>query len=69
MKVLLADDHALVRDGISSLLKANGIDVIGEASDGMEALEKARELSPDIVLMDVQMPNRSGIETTRLIKE
>ncbi len=68
MKVLLVDDHALVRNGIASLLMANNIDVVGEASDGLEALEKARQLKPDIILMDIKMPRCNGLEATRLIK-
>lgn len=68
MRVLLVDDHALVRNGIASLLRANNIEVVGEASDGLEALEKARELKPDIILMDIKMPRCNGLEATRLIK-
>ncbi len=68
MRVLLVDDHALVRNGIASLLMANNIKVVGEASDGLEALEKARQLKPDIILMDIKMPRCNGLEATRLIK-
>jgi DNA-binding NarL/FixJ family response regulator len=68
MRVLLADDHALVRNGIASLLRAHNIDVVGEASDGLEALQKARQLKPDIILMDIKMPRCNGLEATRLIK-
>jgi DNA-binding NarL/FixJ family response regulator len=68
MRVLLADDHALVRNGIASLLTANGIEVVGEVSDGLEALEKARDLKPDIIIMDIKMPRCNGLEATRLIK-
>ena len=68
MRVLLVDDHALVRNGIASLLMANNIDVVGEASDGLEALEMARQLKPDIILMDIKMPRCNGLEATRLIK-
>lgn len=68
MRVLLADDHALFRDGVASLLRTWGIDVIGEAADGWEALEKARALRPDLILMDINMPRCSGLQATRLIK-
>lgn len=68
MKVLLADDHALFRAGIASLLTAAGHEVLGEAGDGIEALERTRELRPDLVLMDIGMPRCGGLEATRLIK-
>ncbi len=68
MKVLLVDDHALFRDGIASLLTAWGVEVVSQACDGLEALEKVRELHPDLVLMDVKMPRCNGLEATRLIK-
>ncbi len=63
--VLVADDQALVRDGIVTVLSlADGIDVIGEASDGIEAVALAEELTPDVVLMDLRMPNLGGAEAT-----
>jgi DNA-binding NarL/FixJ family response regulator len=68
MKVLIADDHALFRDGVSSLLKAWGLDVAGQAGDGFEALAATRALRPDLVLMDIQMPLCNGLQATRLIK-
>lgn len=68
MRVLIADDHALFRAGIASLLRAWGMDVVGEAGDGREALERARELRPDVVLMDIRMPVCGGLEATRLLK-
>ena len=67
MRILIADDHSLFRDGLRSLLVAQGHDVIGEARNGREAVELARTLKPDLVLMDVHMPELDGIAATRLI--
>lgn len=67
MRILIADDHALFRDGLRSLLVAQGHEVIGEAKNGREAVELTRSLSPDLVLMDVSMPEIDGIAATRLI--
>ena len=68
IRVLLADDHALFREGLRAILdKQSDILVVGEAEDGVEATEKASELIPDIVLMDINMPVRDGIAATRLI--
>src|SRR4030042_2697822 len=71
IRVLLVDDHALVREGIRSLLQLyEDIEVVGEAGDGKEAIQKTRELEPDIVVMDISMPSMGGIEATRqIIKE
>jgi len=68
MRVVLADDHLLFRAGIASLLQAWGADVVGQAGDGFEALEQARRLKPDLILMDITMPGCNGLEATRLIK-
>jgi len=68
LRVLLVDDHALFRAGIASLLRAWGLKVVGQASDGLEALEQARRLRPDLIFMDIKMPRRNGLETTRAIK-
>lgn len=68
--VLLVDDHTLFRQGLAGLLSSqDDIEVIGEASTGEEAVEKARELVPDLILMDINMPGTNGLEATRLIKD
>lgn len=68
MRVLLADDHALFRAGIASLIAAWGMDVVGQAGSGREAVALTRALRPDLVLMDIGMPDGNGLEATRLIK-
>lgn len=69
MRVLLADDHALFRSGVAGLLRRQeDFEVVGEAEDGAEALERAKELMPDLILMDVCMPGMGGVEATRRIK-
>ncbi len=67
MRVLIADDHALFRDGLRSLLEARGIDVVAEARNGREAVELARRERPDVVLMDLAMPEVGGLAATRII--
>ena len=70
IKVLLAEDHTIVRKGIRSLLDDEpDIEVVGEAEDGREALAKVEELAPDVVLMDITMPNLNGLDATRQIKK
>lgn len=70
MKVLIADDHALVREGIAAFLRLEGdIEVAGEASDGIEVIEKTGRLRPDVVIMDISMPKLGGLEATVEIKK
>jgi DNA-binding NarL/FixJ family response regulator len=68
IRILLADDHAIVRQGLHSLLeKEPDIEVVGEAEDGRKALELVKELLPDVVVMDITMPNLNGVDATRQI--
>ncbi len=67
-RALLADDHALFRAGLASLLKAWGLEVVGQAENGEEATVAARQLRPDIVFMDINMPRLNGLAATRAIK-
>ncbi|MBI2913788.1 MAG: response regulator, partial [Chloroflexi bacterium] len=70
IRVLIADDHAIVREGVRMILEAQpDMEVIAEAADGREALTKARELLPDVVLMDIAMPDMNGFEATAAIKK
>ena len=70
IKILIVDDHPMIRAGMQSLLQAEpDFSVIGEACDGEEAVRKAGELKPDVVIMDIVMPKLNGIEATRLIKQ
>ena len=70
IRVLVVDDHTIVRDGICALLALAGdIEVVGEASNGSEALKMVRELTPDVVLMDIAMPVMGGLEATRRINK
>lgn len=66
-RVLLADDHAMIREGLRIMLSTHGIEVVGEAADGAVAIRNARALRPNIVLMDLRMPGTDGIEATRHI--
>jgi RNA polymerase sigma factor (sigma-70 family) len=70
VRVLIADDQALVRAGFRKILEADaGIEVVGEAADGFEAVEAARALQPDVVLMDIRMPRLDGLEATRQLAD
>ncbi|HXX52988.1 MAG TPA: response regulator transcription factor [Thermodesulfovibrionales bacterium] len=70
IRVLIADDHALVREGICAFLRlCDDIEVIAEAADGLEAIEKVKKLTPDVVLMDIAMPKLGGLEATIEIKK
>jgi DNA-binding NarL/FixJ family response regulator len=68
IRTLLVDDHVLFRKGLASLLTLRGLEIVGEACNGQEAFEMARELKPDLVLMDINMPMLDGIAATRLLR-
>lgn len=69
VRLLIADDHALVRSGLRSMLKREpGFEIVGEAGNGREAVELCRSLGPNLVLMDVRMPEMDGLQATRTIK-
>ena len=68
LRILLVDDHSLFLEGLRNLLMSEGIQVVGLAKDGLEALAQARRLHPDVILMDIQMPRCDGVCATRLIK-
>ncbi|HET8926119.1 MAG TPA: response regulator transcription factor [Candidatus Acidoferrum sp.] len=70
LRILLADDHALIRRGARALLQGRpGWKVVGEAADGTEALEKAKQLKPDVAIVDISMPELDGVQATRQIRE
>src|SRR5690242_2143687 len=67
LRVLLVDDHDLFRTGLRNLLEEQGVEIIGEAGDGALAVTQVRELAPDVVVMDLNMPGMTGVEATRQI--
>jgi CheY-like chemotaxis protein len=70
IRILLADDHAVVRDGLARLLRNEpGMEVVGQAADGLEVVQMALQLKPDIILMDVSMPYLSGVDVTRRLTQ
>jgi two-component system, NarL family, response regulator DegU len=69
LRLVIADDHTMLREGLRRSLEARGIDVVGEASDGAEAVRLTLDLKPDVVLMDVSMPAMDGVEATRQIRQ
>jgi DNA-binding NarL/FixJ family response regulator len=69
MRILIADDNEWVRRGVTNILAPTHWDVCGEAKDGAEAIQKAAELLPDLILLDVSMPGLNGLEVTRLLRQ
>ncbi|MBC8352775.1 MAG: response regulator transcription factor [Planctomycetes bacterium] len=68
INILIADDHEVVRSGLANLLKGSDINIVGEAADGDEAVEKTMQHHPDVVLMDIRMPNRDGLSALEAIR-
>src|SRR5258705_2903783 len=70
IRVLIADDHKIVREGLRSILEHDlKMNVVGQAENGRQTIELARELNPDVVIMDISMPDLNGMEATRLLLE
>jgi DNA-binding NarL/FixJ family response regulator len=69
IRILLVDDHPIVRQGLKTLLEGHpGWEIVGEASDGAEAVEKAKDLKPDVMVLDITMPRMNGLEACRLLR-
>jgi len=68
MRVLLAEDHKIVRQGTRLYLESRGVEIVGEATNGREAVQMAREVHPDVVIMDIRLPELTGVEATRRIR-
>ncbi|MDX2138616.1 MAG: response regulator transcription factor, partial [Chloroflexota bacterium] len=68
MRVLLAEDHKIVRQGTRMYLESMGVEIVGEATNGVEAVRLTHELQPDVVVMDIHMPELTGVEATRRIR-
>ncbi|MCW8852566.1 MAG: response regulator transcription factor, partial [Gammaproteobacteria bacterium] len=69
MRVIIIDDHALFRDGLKGLLEQRSIDVAGVAADGKEGIELAKQIQPDIILLDLRMPNMGGLDTLPILRK
>ena len=68
IRILICDDHPLIRRGLSSVIEnVDGMDIVGEAMDGLQAIRRARDLAPDVVLMDILMPTMNGVEATAVL--